>query len=207
MAELRRLPPGRSGRLWLAARLAAAHRAADLHDRKLRALLDEYERLSRQAESARHAWQDGWREAQRWHLRAAMLGGESDLRLSSPAGWAELTVTQHSVMGATYPVAATCVPPEPSPTDRSPGTAAGVRAAAVSGQALQAAAALGAIEAGRRVLEAEIANTRRRLRAIARRWIPRLEAALVELNQELEEAERAGTVRLMRARVEHRRRE
>jgi V/A-type H+-transporting ATPase subunit D len=199
MAELRRLPPGRSGRLWLAARIAAAHRAADLHDRKLRALLDETDRLGRRAVSARHAWQRDWREAQLWQLCAAMLGGERDLRLTAPPGWAELGISWRSVMGTTYPISATCALPEPGQADRGPGTAAGVAAAAASGQALRSAAELGAIEAGRQALEAEIANTRRRLRAIARRWIPRLEAALVDLNQELEEAERAGTVRLLRA--------
>jgi vacuolar-type H+-ATPase subunit D/Vma8 len=45
----------------------------------------------------------------------------------------------------------------------------------------------------------EVALTRRRLRAIERRWIPRLEAALADLEAALEQQEREDRVRLRRA--------
>jgi V/A-type H+-transporting ATPase subunit D len=53
-------------------------------------------------------------------------------------------------------------------------------------------------EAVRRV-EAEIAVTRRRIRALDRRWLPQLHAALALLEQSLVQAEQEDAVRLRRA--------
>ena len=53
-------------------------------------------------------------------------------------------------------------------------------------------------EAVRRV-EAEIAITRRRMRALDRRWIPWLHETLAEREAALEQAEREDGVRLRRA--------
>jgi V/A-type H+-transporting ATPase subunit D len=45
-------------------------------------------------------------------------------------------------------------------------------------------------------VDAEVALTRRRLRAINDRWLPRLEASLATLNRDLDESEREQTFRL-----------
>ena len=61
-----------------------------------------------------------------------------------------------------------------------------------SGTAVSHAAA----DAACRVVEVEIAATRRRLRVITDRWIPRLENALRDLMHELDETECAENFRL-----------
>ena len=53
-----------------------------------------------------------------------------------------------------------------------------------------------AIDTAVRVLEAQETATRRRLRAIEDRWIPRLQQALTELQFKLEEDEHNDAVRL-----------
>lgn len=196
MARLRGLPPGRAGRLWLAGRLRAGRRAADLLDRKLHVLLLERDRFGQIEQRTRARWQASWREADTWIVRAAVLGGERDVRLSAPPERAEITVSWASVMGVRYPVDATCRPPETSPSQRGPGSAALVEAAAAYREAIQAAAAHAASDAACRAIDAEIATTRRRLHAINDRWLPRLEHALRDLTRELDETERAETFRL-----------
>jgi len=49
------------------------------------------------------------------------------------------------------------------------------------------------------VVEAELVATRRRLRALEIRWIPRLTAALAQAELTLDELERADAVRVRRA--------
>ena len=51
-------------------------------------------------------------------------------------------------------------------------------------------------EAARRIVDAEVAEVQRRKRAIADRWVPRLEAALRDLAQRLDDQERDELVRL-----------
>jgi V/A-type H+-transporting ATPase subunit D len=84
MREIRQLPPGRAGRRWLAERLAAAHRAADLLDRKLRILRAEQDRYAELGRRAEGEWTGRCREADRWLLRAALVTGERELRLATP---------------------------------------------------------------------------------------------------------------------------
>jgi V/A-type H+-transporting ATPase subunit D len=62
-------------------------------------------------------------------------------------------------------------------------------------RAVRTAAVYGAASAACQVMEADIAETRRRLRAITERWIPRLESRLGRLRQELDEAEREESYR------------
>jgi V/A-type H+-transporting ATPase subunit D len=135
MAELRGVPPGRAGRLWLQARLQAGHRA-------------------------------------------------------------DVTVSWDTLMGLRYPAEATCHVPAPSTSERGPGSAALVEAAAAARDALSAAAEHAAAVTARRIIDAEVAATRRRLRAITHRWLPQLEDALRRLTHDLDETEQAETFRL-----------
>jgi V/A-type H+/Na+-transporting ATPase subunit D len=196
MRELRRVPPGRAGRLWLASRLQAAERAADLLDRELRVLLIDQERFRLLEERTRAEWRASWQAADVWILRAAAFGGERDVRLSSPLEPADVTISWASVMGLRYPVDAICEVPELTASRRGPGSAALVEATAAYREAIRAAVAHAAADSARHVIQAEIAATRRRLRAITGRRIPMLENALRALLRELDESERAENFRL-----------
>jgi V/A-type H+-transporting ATPase subunit D len=204
MAELRHVPPGRAGRIWLDGRLQAGKRAADLLDRKLQVLRVELERFEQQRTRAEQRWREAWRAADTWGLRAAMTGGVRELRLAIPSTVAQIRITWSTVMGLRYPAEADCETPQASAADREPGSAALVEAAGAYRESLRAAAAYGAADAACRVIEAEIGQTRRRLRAITDRWIPRLESRLSRLRQELDETEREETFRRLRASTQNR---
>jgi V/A-type H+-transporting ATPase subunit D len=174
-----RVPPGRAGRLWLRGRLATAERGLELLDRKLRILRREQERLRllerRTGEELRRSCGD----AERWLLRAALLGGQRGL-------------------GIRYPAEATCALPKPAPPPPAATAALGPATDAYRA-ALAAAVAHAAATAAVRVVDEEVAETRQRLRAIENRRIPRLHAALAELELSLDELEQADNARLRRA--------
>lgn len=190
-----RAPPGRAGRLWLRRRLATARLAADLLDRKLRILRGEQDRLRALARETGAAWQAAWRAADAWGVRVALLGGRRELRLSAAPSPSEVDIDWTVVMGLRYPLAATCRPAAVPAAAGGPGTAATVEAAAAYQRALDAAVSHAAATGAYRAVSAEVAATRRRRRAVTQRWIPRLEDALRDLTQRLEETERAEGVR------------
>jgi V/A-type H+-transporting ATPase subunit D len=193
-----RVPPGRAGRLWLRGRLATAERGLDLLDRKLRILRREQERLRllerRTGEELRRSCDD----ADRWLLRAALGGGQRGLRLGTPSERASVTIAWRDTMGIRYPAEASCALPEPSPPPPAAAAALGPAADAYRA-ALAAAVAHAAATAAVRVVGEEVAATSQRLRAIQDRRIPRLQAALVELELSLDELEQADNARLRRA--------
>ncbi|MEU8233246.1 V-type ATP synthase subunit D [Actinoplanes sp. NPDC048967] len=195
MAELR-VPPGRAGRLWLGDRLATARRAATLLDHKLHVLRTERERLVLTADRTRTRWIAVQREADLWLTRAAVLGGQREIRFGTAEHLAEVTLTWDAVMGVRYPGEAVCALPAEPAGSRSPGTAALIEATVAHGRALRAAVEHAAATAACRIIETETRETRRRLHAIADRWIPRLESALRGLDERLEEAERSEAVQL-----------
>jgi V/A-type H+-transporting ATPase subunit D len=189
-------PPGRAGRLWLQHRLTIAQQGADLLDHKLRILRTERERLALQRERTAEAWDTASREATTWLLRGVLLGGERSVRLSCDQTLADVQVVWEQRMGVRYPAEATCTVPERPPDARPTGNAALVAARESHRRALQAAVQHAAVEAAVRILRAEETATRRRLRAIEDRWIPRLRDALAEVQFNLEEEEHADGVRL-----------
>lgn len=194
MPDLRRVPPGRAGRLWLRRRLDTARRGVDLLDRKLRILLGERERFRLLLDHTGAAWRDRCGEAERWLLRAAVLGGEREIRLATGAAPAEVSIEWSTVMGVRYPARITCTIPAASPAARHPGNAALVEAQAAYGLALEAAVRHAATETALRIVDSEVVDVRRRLRAIADRWVPALETAVRDVTQRLEERERSETV-------------
>jgi V/A-type H+/Na+-transporting ATPase subunit D len=196
MTRLRHVPPGRAGRLWLLGRLRAGRLAVTLLDRKLRLLRGEQRRLRLWEERSAEQWRRCWRTADDWGLRAALLSGERDVRLCTPDGAADVTLTWTAVMGVRYPTEAACHLPTPSGADRSPATAALVEAGTAYRAAVVAAAEHAVARAAVRIVDEEVAATARRLRAVADRWVPRLESALGELARELDETEREETFRL-----------
>ena len=189
-------PPGRAGRLWLQRRLATAQQGADLLDHKLHILRTERERLALKHERTSTAWEAASREATTWLLRGVLLGGERSVRLSSGHALADVEIAWEQPMGVRYPAEATCAVPEPAADSAPMSNAALVTARECHRRALQAAVEHAVVEAAVQVLEAEERATRRRLRAIEERWIPRLREALAEVQLKLEEEEHADGVRL-----------
>lgn len=196
MARRLHAPPGRAGRLWLEHRLSTAQRGADLLDRKLRILRTERERLALQLGRTAVEWEAASREADTWLVRGVLLGGERSVRLAAARVLAEIRILWEQSMGVSYPVEAACTLPEPAPDEPPVGNAALVAARDCYRRALQAAVQHAVVEAASRVLDEQEAATRRRLRAIEDRWIPRLQAALATVQFELDEEEHADGVRL-----------
>ncbi len=189
------VPPGRAGRLWLERRLAVAGRAADLLDRKLRLLAVELARLRAQERRTGQEWETSCRRAERWLLRAVLLGGERAAEPTADVPDAQVTISYTVTMGARHPAAARCVTGQPANWE-GPAVAEARRAYAA---ALDAAVRHAAASAALAVLEEETTATRYRLRAVRDRWIPRLTEALAQAKLALEEQERADAARLRRA--------
>jgi len=186
------VPPGRAGRLWLTRRLVVARRGADLLDRKLRLLQEETGRLRDAAAQTAEEWCRCCAEAERWLLRASMLGGERAIRLAASGSAADVTISYGVTMGVRHPDGAACRVPAAEAWD---GPALAVTRQA-HGRALAAAVRHAAAAEALRVVEAEALATRYRLRAVKNRWIPRLEQALAEVSLALEEQELADNARL-----------
>jgi V/A-type H+-transporting ATPase subunit D len=197
MPEVSGAPPGRAGRTWLRRRLGTAQRGRVQLDHKLRVLFPERQRLQIIADRQGAAWVAACEEASTWHLRAAVLSGQDGIRLSSPAATLTAEVTWTSTMGLRYPADVRLSQPDETdllrPNAATDPAAVAFRAAVVAG----ARAAL-AEEAVRRI-DAEIAVTRRRLRALEKRWLPRLEEAVSTLELALEQAEQEDGTRLRQA--------
>ncbi len=192
-----RVPPGRAGRMWLRRRLATAERGRDQLDRKLRILVPERQRLRIRADRRREEWHAASAEAQTWLLRASLLGGQDAIRGAAPPDLVDITVRWTSSMGLAYPDDVTLVSSgRDLPT--LPGNAAIAPAATAFRAALLAGARAAAADEAVRRLEAEIAVTRRRMRALDKRWLPWLRDALAALELSLEQAEQEDSVRLRR---------
>lgn len=193
-ARLRGLPPGRPGRVWLRRRRAAATHGAELLEEKLRILVAEEQGIALRAERADRAWREAVAELDRWSTRAALLAGRSGLRPGTRAGRAEVDVDWRSTMGVRYPVVATC---RLTPEVAAPAASAAVpEAAAAAARAVAAAAEEAVARAALVAVRSEVASTRRQLRAVTLRWIPRLASAEAALAFALEDQEREEQLRL-----------
>lgn len=190
------MPPGRAGRLWLRRRLAAAERAVDLLDRKLRILRAEQDRLQALSHRTGEEWAACCAEAELWGLRATMLGGRRVISSASFDGAAEVLVEYDLIMGVRTPAEIAVVLPQTSPPGPEGPALAEARTACRT--AVNAAGRHAAALTAMRLVDAEAAATRRRLQAVSIRWIPRLRAALNEIEFVLEEQEREDGSRFRR---------
>jgi V/A-type H+-transporting ATPase subunit D len=195
---LHRVPPGRAGLLWLRHRLDTAGRGLNLLRRKQAILVHEAHRLRLRAEATRREWRDHDREGRRWLVRAAALDGGRAVRFAVPSGRAGLNPRSKTVIGVGCPAEPAVDLPEPvdGPVVAGPATAAAV---AAYRRALPAAARHAAVAAAYAAVEEEIVLTRQRVRALERRWIPQLEAALAGIRLQMSELEDADAVRLRKA--------
>lgn len=189
-------PPGRAGRLWLDRRLAAARRASDLLDRKLRILQAELTDLRDVATRTEQDWRLRCSEADQRLLVAAVLSGEQALRLATGPGEAGVQIDYAVAVGVRYPVNGQYLPsPEPDLWAAQPVAQARDAHRTALAAAIRHAVAAGAV----RVIETETVATRYRLRAIRDRLIPSLERASLEVTLAIDELERADDARLRRA--------
>lgn|SRR5512135_341292 len=190
-----RVLPGRAGRLRLRRQLAVANRGADLLQQRLQILRREEQRFQLLVERTEQEWARSCREAERWTLRAALSGGQRGLRQASPGVPVRAEVRWSSTMGVSYPETVRCTIPEPPRTTAASGVAT-PEAQHAAAAALEAGARHAAAEAAVRILQAEVAATRRRLRAVTQRRIPELTRALAAVDVGLEEQEREDGARL-----------
>ncbi|WP_168221384.1 V-type ATP synthase subunit D [Actinomadura sp. WMMA1423] len=187
-------PQGRAGRLWLRQRITAAEAALDLLERKLAILRDEQGRLHRLADRTGGEWRRRCREADRLLVRAALLGGRRVLPLAATGEQAGLTVEHATLMGVSYPGRIRFeVADRPAPSPSGIALAPARRACRA---ALDAACAHAAAAAAAATVDAEVAATRQRIRAVERRRLPTLRAALGRIEVALEEREREDGARL-----------
>jgi len=198
MALLARIPSGRAGRMWLRRRLGAAERGRDQLDRKLRILVPEQRRLRILADGCQKDWVDACDDASVWMLRATLLGGQDAIRYAAAPVPVDVEVTWTTALGVRYPAAAGLAGVQVD-VPRASGNAAIVPATVASKKALLAGVRAAAADEALRRVEAEIAVTRRRVRALDRRWLPQLHEALTALEQSLVQAEQEDAVRLRRA--------
>jgi V/A-type H+-transporting ATPase subunit D len=192
---LRRVPPGRSGQLWLQRRLAAARRGAELLDQKLSMLREREAELAARAAATQQAWTAAFGAADTWLLRGALVSGERGIRAATARAPADVAVTWTAVMGVRYPDAVTVRLPERVSDDTAPAPAALHVAVDAFRGAATAAAEHAAAQRALSTVRAEVTRTRRQLRGVQDRWVPRLEAALAERRLAVDDLEHDEAVR------------
>jgi V/A-type H+/Na+-transporting ATPase subunit D len=189
-----RVPPGRAGRLWLERRLATAQHADELLQQKLAILNQEEQRLTQRAAEATGEWQRLCAESETWTLRAAVLSSRRALRMASDGATAQADIAMGFTMGIEHPVSGV-VRLDKQQDQPAAGSAAVTQATEAARAATEAALSAAVASAALRTVRAEMATTRRTLRAVEQRWIPRFTSALAEVRLELEELEHAEGVR------------
>jgi len=193
---VRGLPPGRAGRVWLTRRLDVAERGAGLLETKLRILAAEEQRFALLAERTEREWTKAVGDADRWMARARVISGQRGIRFATPASRADVAVRWATTMGVSYPSGATVRLPAPEPDEATPDSSALVLARHSYQRALRLGAEHAAASAALEAVREEVSTTRRRLRALQKRWTPRLQQAQRVLAEALEEAEREDGVRM-----------
>ncbi len=192
---LRGQPPGRAGLPWLVQREGVASRGSDLLERKLRILLAEEQAYTLRAQRTGEAWEQAAADLERWMLRSALISGERGLRLATDGAAAGIEIDWRLTMGVRYPASATCQLPE-TPGGFTPDNTALRHACPAARDAVRAGIEHAVATAALAAITTEIAATRRQLRALQRRWLPRLESARSRLMIQLDDLEHDEHVRL-----------
>lgn len=195
-AKLRGLPPGRAGITWLVRRRAVAERGADLLEHKLRILLAEEADYALQAERTREEWAKAVRDLEIWMLRSGLISGDRGTRLAGDGADCAVEVTWALTMGVRYPSSATCALPEATSGAVLRGNTALHHAGPAAQRAVRAGIDHAVATAAHDAIEVAIASTRRQLRALRDRWIPRLQSAHTGLIVALDDQEHDEHVRL-----------
>lgn len=185
----------RAARLQLAGRIELIGHAVELLRNKEKALERERVRLEGYASRAEQRWRSAYEESAAWLVRARLLGGSDELAALVRTGPSPATVTTdwQVSMGVTYPGGVEC---DPGPRPRLGSTAALPPTVDAFREALDAAAQHAATSAAVRSLDIELADTRRRRRAIGDRLLPRLHTELHGLDLHLDEQDREQAMRV-----------
>lgn len=189
-------PPGRAGRMWLDRRIAVATRGGSLLEQKLRILLDLQERYALLTERTQVEWVEAVRELDLWTTRAGLVSGQRGLRMACDGDPAQVDVAWHLTMGVRHPSDASVALPEGRPTDAVPDSAALLAAREAARRAVRAGVDQAVAGTALAAVRAEIVATRRQLRAVQTRWLPRLEEARRVLGMALDDQERDEALRL-----------
>ncbi|MEZ5094363.1 V-type ATP synthase subunit D [Nocardioides sp.] len=191
-------PRTRADRLHLLHRVDTARRAATLLRSKEEALEREQDRVAGHLARATSDWAAALGTATSLLARARALGasGELDRWVRTLPATATAAPTWQVSMGVSYPTAVACTPgPRPDLTTTAAlGPAADAYAAALSAAATAAGAAL-----AQRRLDRELAETRRRRRAVEDRLLPELEDTCRRLELHLDELDREEAQRVRTA--------
>ncbi len=192
----------RAGRLKLIAKLQLGRHSAHLLHSKEEALQREQKRLRAHVQRTQTRWENSCAEARRWLLRSRALGASSELRSLVAEGPESATVVAswQSSMGIKYPGVVDCTP---GATPALTSTSALRPTLDSYGVALGAAADHASTTGALTRLDAELAKTRRRRRAIEERLVPRLEHELGVLDLHLDEQDREQALRVQLARSQH----
>jgi V/A-type H+-transporting ATPase subunit D len=189
-----RVPPGRAGRLWLEQRLGVAQHAGEQLKNKLAILNRDEQRIAQRVAEGTGEWQRLCQEAETWTLRAAVLSGRRALRIASDGTTAQAEIAMGFTIGVEHPISGV-VRLKQRQDPPVVGSTAVMLAADAAHAAVEAALSAAVAAAALRALRSEIATTRRTLRAVEQRWIPRLSTALAQIRLELEELEHAEAIR------------
>lgn len=202
-----RIPPGRAGRQWLAARIATAEHARDLLEQKRSVLIGAERDAAGRAAAATARWHTSAADAAGWLERSAMLDGERPRRLSQAhtGGPATMRLAWQTTMGVGVPADASVVLSPAPDVALLPGGAALTSAISAHREALDAALRAAVESAAHQRLAAELVATVRRVRAIESRWLPLHEQSLAALEQMLDENDRVEGARIRWARRRQRR--
>ncbi len=191
-------PRTRADLLRLRHRIVTARRAATLLHSKEEALERELDRVAGHLARAREDWASRMGAATALLVRARTLGASGELArlVDADTTGAAAEPTWQVSMGVGYPTAVACTPgPEPALT----ATAALAPAAAAFREALTAAATAAAADLAHRRLGRELAETRRRRRAVEERLLPDLEETCRRLDLRLDELDREEGLRVRTA--------
>ena len=194
----------RADRLRLIDRIALAGSAGQLLRSKEEVLERERDRLEGHLARARAQWESQMQEAAVALVRARTLGAGAELArwVAAGEGTAQVTPEWQTSMGITYPGA---VASTPGPAPVATSTAALRAAIDAYRDALAAAATVAAATQAEHRLDAELAQTRRRRRAVEDRLLPDLLAQRHRLDVRLDELDREEAQRVRTA-VDHRER-
>lgn len=184
-----------AGRLRLMARLQLARHGVDLLHSKEEALQRERTRLEGHVSRTNRQWVQTCGDAAGWLLRCRALGASGELEAIMERGPDPATVTAHwqTSMGVTYPGAIDCEVGSDPVVHSTAALRPTIDAYAL---ALRAGAEHASTTAALRRLDRELADTRRRRRAIEQRLVPRLEVALRDLDLSLDERDREEALRV-----------
>ena len=147
------------------------------------------------AERANDAWVRFANEAATWLQRSRALGAtdELDVIAAHRPQPAQIVIDWQASMGITYPGDVRCTPAAQLDLTASAALTPTMQA---HHRALDAAATHAATYAALSRLDAELATTRRRRRAIGDRLVPRLETDLRTLELDLDEQDREEALRV-----------